>query len=96
MTNNATNASPPPVYPRRRDDLTVRHAGERAMVVDGRGNELGVLNATALALWDLCDGTTSRNEMIDAVCTLWAVPRDVAERDVAAALRQLADLGFVE
>jgi hypothetical protein len=85
-----------PALPRRRSSLDVRHDGDHAVVVDRHGREVGDLNATALALWELCDGATSPEEMVDAVCSLWAIPHDVAERDVTATLEQLVEVGLVK
>lgn len=52
------------------------------------------LNPTAFALWELCDGKTTVAEMIAAVCDLFAISGEQAERDVTSAIRRLrtADL----
>ncbi|HXY72883.1 MAG TPA: PqqD family protein [Actinomycetota bacterium] len=47
------------------------------------------LNHTAAAIWDLCDGSTSAQEMVEAVCDLSGMPPDVIEEDVAGILSQL-------
>lgn len=53
------------------------------------------INETALALWELCDGETSIDEMIDAVATLFGSPRDVIAQDVVQAITDLVHLGKV-
>lgn len=78
--------------PRRRpgveidDDNTVRSA-------DGTRH---LLNDTALALWELCDGHIQPHEMVDAICALFdATPVTVAQ-DVARLLDEFTRLGLVD
>ncbi|MHB1801823.1 MAG: PqqD family protein [Actinomycetes bacterium] len=54
-----------------------------------------VLNDTALALWELCDGQTSVQEMVDAVCALFAGPPERLRADVLDALDRLTDSGML-
>ena len=46
-----------------------------------------LLNDTALAIWELCDGETQPDEMIEAICELSGAPREMVAEDV---LRTLA------
>lgn len=55
-----------------------------------------VLNDTAMALWELCDGTTSIHEMVEAVCELFAIPADQATLDVDRALDQMRSAGLLQ
>lgn len=75
----------------------------RALEVDGEhqlfdehGEAICVLNETALALWELCDGGTRPDEMIDAICDLCNVDHDIAELDVARTLERLTTVGVLE
>lgn len=54
-----------------------------------------LLNETALALWQLCDGTVTAEEMIEGVCALFDAPREAIADDVGAALDQLWRAGLV-
>lgn len=54
-----------------------------------------ILNPTAFALWELCDGTTSVAEMVEAVCQLFDINPGKAATDVADGLRQLRHAGLV-
>lgn len=53
------------------------------------------LNPTAYALWELCDGDTTVAEMVAAVCDLFAVTREQAERDVAEGINQMRATGLI-
>jgi len=64
-------------------------------LVDADGVRLCVLNETALALWELCDGGTAPDEIVDAVRIACGLARQVAESDVSRTLRELTDAGLV-
>ena len=78
--------------PRRRpgveidDDNTVRSA-------DGTRH---LLNDTALALWELCDGHIHPNEMVDAICALFDATEVMVAPDVGRLLDEFTRLGLVD
>ncbi|MGH9247611.1 MAG: PqqD family protein [Acidimicrobiales bacterium] len=85
------------------DGLPVRRAGLRVEAEEGihrlydrTGRALGELNFTAAALWELCDGTTSPLEMIQAICAACAVDEPAAARDVTRALADMAAAGLID
>ena len=82
--------------PRRRTGVTRVEAGGVQFLRDGRGHDLCAVNETASALWDLCDGETSVEEMVDAVVQVCAVDAEQARRDIAAAVRHLVAVGALE
>jgi Coenzyme PQQ synthesis protein D (PqqD) len=45
-----------------------------------------LLNHTALAIWDLCDGETRPEEMIAAIGEVSGLPREVVAEDVSRTL----------
>jgi coenzyme PQQ synthesis protein D (PqqD) len=55
-----------------------------------------VLNPTARALWEVCDGHTTVEEMVWAVRQLFDVDPTQAETDVNAVLDQLENLELIE
>ncbi len=73
----------------------VAHAG-RLVLRDASNGELCLLNETAAAIWDLCDGQTSIEEMVDAVCTVCSIEAGQATRDIDGALEQLTRIGALE
>jgi hypothetical protein len=54
-----------------------------------------LLNETALAIWDLCDGETTPQEMVEAICQLCGMHPDVVSEDVARILSEFEDAGLV-
>ncbi len=50
-------------FPRRNGDFLSRQAGKDLVLYDSERGRLHVLNPTASAIWDLCDGSHSLDEM---------------------------------
>jgi tetrahydromethanopterin S-methyltransferase subunit H len=64
-------------------------------VLDGETGIEHSLNDSARAIWELCDGNTTVDEMAAAVAELTGMPTDDALRDVVRALDDLKGLGLV-
>ena len=73
----------------------MRRAAAGAVLYDEEGHELCELNDTASALWELCDGETAPEEMVDAICEACNVTREVAVDDVDRTLRALAEADMI-
>jgi hypothetical protein len=82
-------------FPRKRAGVGVRQFEGRVALDDDEGRQLCFLNETAHALWELCDGSTSPREMVDAVRIACGLPQDVVELDVERTLNELTDAGLV-
>ena len=80
--------------PQRRPDLWLRQSGGENAVYNQASGAVHLLNETAWAIWGLCDGRTSPDEMIDAICEISSLPRDVVAEDVRRVLEDFdqADL----
>ena len=76
--------------------LSTRHHEGTHTIEDSTGAMRCTLNATALAVWDLCDGSTSPLEMVDAMGSLFDAPMAVLDRDVEAALHLFSRLGLLQ
>lgn len=83
-------------YPRRSHGVVVIATTNSPQLRTVDGTTVCEVNETALALWQLCDGTTTAEEMIDGVCALFSNVRHVVVEDVDRALRKLTDLGLIE
>jgi hypothetical protein len=78
----------PPRLPRSRPDVRLRDEGHKvSLELPGLGTSYG-LNPTARAIWELCDGATRVEEMVDAICEVFAVPPARAHEDVKTVLAQ--------
>jgi PqqD family protein of HPr-rel-A system len=82
-------------FPMRRSDVWLRQSESENAIYDPANDEVHLLNATAVAIWTLCDGATTPTEMIQAVCDLSGLPEDVAKEDVNRILRQFEEAGIV-
>lgn len=81
--------------PRRRTDVLLLDTASRSLLVADDQQVTHVLNPTARAIWELCDGATTVEELVAAICSVFDVGHDAARADVTAALEQLAAAGLV-
>jgi PqqD family protein of HPr-rel-A system len=81
--------------PTRRPDVWLRQAEGENVVFDPTTGAVHILNATALAIWELCDGDTLVGEMVEAICGLSGLPRDVVQEDVERILKEFEQAGIV-
>lgn len=81
--------------PERRGELVQSASSEGWTVYEPTTDSLHVLNDTARAIWELCDGSTTRREMAEAVSELTGLDLESAEEDVRSTLAQLARLNLV-
>jgi len=82
--------------PMRRGQAWVRRHGEEVAVFNPDTDQLIQMNRSAFAIWELCDGETSPEEMAAAVADLTNVDWARAHHDVEQALRDLDGLGLLE
>ena len=94
--------TPAQVVPRHAAGVELRPAGDGALLVGGHDVADGAdarglaLDPTAVALWDLCDGETTVEEMTLAVCALFDASPETARSDITAVLDTLAAAGLLE
>jgi hypothetical protein len=81
----------------------VRRAGTSAVQLDDNlalyddvGQLLILLNWTAAAVWELCDGSTTVEEMARSLSETHDATPDLVGEDVRQTVRKLAELGLVE
>jgi hypothetical protein len=77
--------------PLRKPEVWLRQADNENVVFDPETNAVHILNATATAIWVLCDGETTPDEMVDAVCELSGLPREVVVEDLRRILLQFEE-----
>jgi hypothetical protein len=81
--------------PVRRTDVVLVDDGERSMLVAPDQDGTHVLNPTARAIWELCDGVTLPAEMVAAICEVFAVTPERAAADVDRTLEELTRVGLI-
>lgn len=82
--------------PRRKSGLFLRQAKGENAVYDPATGSVHLLNATAWAIWDLCDGGTDPQEMIDAICEVSRMHRDLVSEDVQRVLGEFDEAGLLD
>lgn len=89
------NGIVPPQRPRRvSSSRVVRQKDGAVLLRDEKGAEVA-LNPTAHALWELCDGRTDIDEIVGAVCELFAIAPAQARSDVRNALVDMQAAGVI-
>lgn len=80
-----------------RQRARVRVTGDAdRLVLTGPDGRPHALNATARAVWELCDGRTTVGEMVDAICELSSADPDVIAAEVDRLLDELVRNGLVD
>ena len=70
----------------RRPDIVSESLGDEAVLYDGQGKRIHVLNATAKLIWELCDGTHTLEDMEARVRSSF---RGLNGRDVLGDIRAI-------
>lgn len=77
--------------PKAKNGLYIRTLGNEKVVYDKTNGRAHFLNQTATFVFDLCDGTHSREEIIDGLLQAYEVARETAETDVDRILKHLEE-----
>ncbi|HEY7399867.1 MAG TPA: PqqD family protein [Actinomycetota bacterium] len=81
--------------PIRKQEVWLRQAEDENVVYDPETGSVHILNATAVAIWVLCDGETEPLEMVDAICGLTGLPHEVVSEDVYGILDEFDRAGIL-
>ena len=82
--------------PRQGEGIQMLRLGEETVLCDLAGQQRCTLNETAAALWELCDGSTTVEEMADAVAVVSDVDRAQLVEGIERVLHDLSDAGLIE
>ena len=86
----------PTATPSRHGQAWVRRGSDDTAVFNPETGTLHLLNSSALAIWELCDGSTTAEEMAEAVAELTALDIAAASADVGSALDELERQGLID
>jgi nucleotide-binding universal stress UspA family protein len=81
--------------PHRRDGASAVQLDDNVALYDEVGQLLILLNVSAGVVWDLCDGSTTVDEMVHQLAAAHPDDATVIGGDVRQTLRKLAELGLV-
>lgn len=82
--------------PRRVGEVWVQRETDEVAVYNPGTGALHKLNRTAFAIWELCDGTTTIEEMAAAVSELTSISEARATEEVVNAVDVLRRLGLID
>ena len=82
--------------PTHRGQAWVRRGSDDAAVFTPDTGTLHLLNPSALAIWELCDGSITGVEMAGAIAELTDLDAEAALADVTLALDELAQRGLID
>ncbi len=83
-------------YPKRREDLILRETGDEVAIYDPSSATLVQLNASALAIWQACDGRTSQEEIADALAVLTGLDAGALLSEVETTISTFVEQGLLE
>jgi hypothetical protein len=81
--------------PVRREGASAVPLDDNIALYDEVGQLLILLNVSAGAVWELCDGTTTVDDMVRRLAAAHPDDARVIGEDVRQTVRKLADLGLV-
>jgi hypothetical protein len=81
---------------RTSSEVCLRQAGDEGILYDTKQKKIHVINATAAFIWQCCEETGDREQVLDAVVRRFGVGADVAARDVDEILEVFRELGLVD
>jgi hypothetical protein len=79
---------------RRAFDVRTDTASGSVLLV--RGMDAYELDPVGVAVWTLCDGEHTEEQIVDEVAATWGTERDVVGRDVRAFVGELTAAGLLE
>ena len=83
-------------HPRLRTDLILREVEDELLLYDPDNGETLLLNPTAAAIAELCDGQLGPDAITDEILAAIEVERDAVRGDVDKVLAELDIKGFLE
>jgi hypothetical protein len=81
--------------PTRRPGIVLRRSGGETILYDSTNERVHLVNDTAAAIWELCDGETQKDEIVVAICQLTGMLPEIVEEDVDRLLQEFVDAGLV-
>ena len=82
--------------PERRAGASAVQLDDNLALYDDVGQLLILLNRTAAAVWERCDGSTTVEDIARSLSEIHDAAPDVVGEDVRQTVRKLAELGLVE
>ena len=82
--------------PKRKEQFVPEEMDDDLLLADFQGSQLHVLNPTAAAVWEMCDGQSTAEQMAGQLAAQFALSPDQVQGDVAKILAEFWEKGLVE
>ncbi|MGH2692692.1 MAG: PqqD family protein [Actinomycetota bacterium] len=82
--------------PRKREGVWLREAAGENILYQRATRAVHLLNGTALAIWELCDGETLPEEMVRAICELFRLQPERVSDDLLRTLQDFERAELIE
>jgi pyrroloquinoline quinone biosynthesis protein D len=76
-------------------DVISRRIGDEIVVIKEDGSATHVLNKTAAAIWELCDGEHSLDDIAARLCERFEITFDEVRRDTGEIIDRWLELGIL-
>jgi GGDEF domain-containing protein len=77
------------------EDVIARCVGDEMVVLKFNADFAHVLNTTAAAIWELCDGKHSLDEIANRICERFEVSFEQAREDIEQIIGRFIKVGIV-
>ncbi len=78
------------------EDIISRRVGDDVVVIKDDGQSLYVLNKTAAFIWDMCDGVSGIEDIVQKLCERFEVTPEEAREDVKKIIKVLTKMGVIK
>lgn len=80
----------------RKENLVCEEIEDDLLIVDFRGSQLHVLNPAAAAIWELCNGEHTKEEIVEFLAGHFQISPSDVEPSVATVLTEFREKGLLE
>lgn len=81
--------------PRRNQDVLGKTVDDETVLVMPQKGQVKVLNEVGAVVWEMIDGRTTIDQIVEEICTQFHVERLTAERDITKFISDLVDREIV-
>jgi len=82
--------------PKRRENITIQDLGDETLIYDPEKENVHILNATAKAIWDLCNGENSIEDIQKNLINLFpGVSQDDLLSDISTTINDFKDKNII-
>jgi hypothetical protein len=83
-------------FPTPSTDVSLQRVGQEAILHDRRNGRAHVINESAAQIWELCDGQSTLDQIVNAFAAAYALPAADVQADVQYILAKFHELRVLE